>query len=267
MPSPFPGMDPYLEHPDFFPGLHDRMIFCLCESLQTILPEPYYAEMRARIWVEESQRTIEPDVDVLRSPGSSRSSNGSAVAVARPPVTVAIPDQETSESFLEIHSVRGNQSLVTSIEILSPTNKTPGVHGRTLYLQKQEELLKSRVNLMEIDLLRAGQHTTAVPHNDAVAAAGAFDYHVCVRKMDDLRHFFVYPVRLPERLPEILIPLLPGDDDVKLDLQAIFDRCYDAGPYRRVNPYRSRKPEPPLTAEQAAWAEQLLREKGLIPQV
>ncbi len=39
MPSPFPGMDPYLESPDWFPDLHDGLIFCLKESLQNLLPE------------------------------------------------------------------------------------------------------------------------------------------------------------------------------------------------------------------------------------
>jgi hypothetical protein len=257
-------MDPYLEHPAFFPGLHDSLITYLREALQAALPEPYYADSRTRVWIETSGRAVEPDVDLIRSPGPSRGTNGGAVAVACPPVAIPVAGEEVSESFLEIHTTQDNHPLITAIEVLSPTNKTPGAHGRTQYVQKQEELLKSRVNLLEIDLLRAGQHTTAVTYNDAVAKAGPFDYHVCVRKMDELQYFFVYPIRLPERLPELLIPLLPGDRDVKIDLQLVFDRCYDTGPYRRSNPYR-RPPEPPLSPEQAAWAAQLLREKGLFP--
>jgi hypothetical protein len=256
-------MDPYLEHPEFFPGLHDRLITYLCEFLQGILPEPYYVDSRQRVWMEPTERTLEPDIDVLRSSGPSQVTNGGAVSVARPPVAVQLAGEETIESYLEIHTAKGDHPLITAIEVLSPTNKTPGAHGRTQYTQKQEELLKSRVNLVEIDLLRGGHHSTAVPYKDAIAKTGLFDYHVCVRKMDDPDTFFIYPIRLPERLPEILIPLLPGDADVKIDLQPVFDRCYDTGPYRRARPYRL-APEPPLNAEQATWAEQLLREKGLL---
>jgi hypothetical protein len=82
--------------------------------------------------------------------------------------------------------------------------------------------------------------------------------------MDDLYQYLVHAIRLEQRLPEIVIPLLPGDPGIKVDLQLLFDRCYDSGPYRRTNPYR-RPPEPPLTPEQAEWAIRLLREKGRLP--
>ncbi len=44
MPSPFPGMDPYLESPDWFPDLHGSLIILLKEALQRSLPGPYYAQ-------------------------------------------------------------------------------------------------------------------------------------------------------------------------------------------------------------------------------
>jgi hypothetical protein len=268
MPSPFPGMDPYLEDPEFFPGLHDSFIIYLCEFLQPRLPEPYFVRPRARVWVEYTNRVIEPDVNLLRGnrPSAGPAEEGGmegAVAVALR--TVAVPNDETREPFLEIHTVQGDRQLVTAIEVLSPNNKRTNSEGRMLYLEKQREVLNSRVNLVEIDLLRGGEHTTAVPREDAVAAAGPFDYHVCVRKMDDLRRLHVYAVPLHRRLPEIVIPLLPGDGGVKADLQAVFDRCYDIGGHERLSPYRDHTPEPPLTPEQAAWATQLLRAKGLLP--
>jgi Protein of unknown function (DUF4058) len=179
------------------------------------------------------------------------------------PVVVFVPNDEIREPFLEIYMVRGNRQLVTAVEVLSPSNKTPGDQGQGQYAAKQRELLASKVNLVEIDLLRGGEHTTVVPRDRAVAAAGPFDYHVCVRKMDDLQQQLVYPIRLDQRLPVIHIPLLPGDPGVKIDLQAVFGRCYDVAAYHRANPYRN-PPIPPLTPEQAAWAEQLLRERGLL---
>ena len=73
-----------------------------------------------------------------------------------------------------------------------------------------------------------------------------------------LEDYFVYPIRLPDRLPEIGVPLLPGDEDVPVDLQAVFERCYDAGPYRRRIRYGQVPPEPPLGADRQAWISQLL---------
>ncbi|NLF72252.1 MAG: DUF4058 family protein [Candidatus Anammoximicrobium sp.] len=66
MPSPFPGMDPYLEHPDVFPGLHDGLVAYLRESLQPLLPSPCYADIGRRAWIEVSEGYIGPDVNLLR---------------------------------------------------------------------------------------------------------------------------------------------------------------------------------------------------------
>ena len=64
---------------------------------------------------------------------------------------------------------------------------------------------------MEIDLLRGGTHTTAVPHDRLIRSAGDFDYHVCIHHFDNLEDYLVYAWRLPEPIPEVAIPLLPGD--------------------------------------------------------
>jgi hypothetical protein len=135
------------------------------------------------------------------------------------------------------------------------TNKTPGAHGRDLYLQKQREVLQSQVHLVEIDLLRGGEHSTAVPLDRALRQTGPFDYHVCVHRFDSFEKYFVYPIRLEARLPAIRIPLLPGDGDVKVDLQSVFHRCYDTGPYRRRVDY-SVQTVPPLDESRWAWAKQ-----------
>src|SRR5215472_5178905 len=152
MPSPFPGMDPYLEHPEFFPGLHDTFIVFLCEFLQPRLPEPYFAATRARVWVEYTDRSITPDLNLSRTdqpskgPAAAGESRG-AVAVGLRPLTV--PDEEMREIFLEIRTARGKRQLVTAVELLSLSNKTPGDSGRGLYLAKQTELHSSQVNIVE----------------------------------------------------------------------------------------------------------------------
>jgi hypothetical protein len=110
--------------------------------------------------------------------------------------------------------------------------------------------------LVEIDLLRSGEHTTAVPRDEALAQVGPFDYHVSVHRFDNLEDYFVYPIQLDGRLPLIAVPLLPGDADVTVDLQAVFDRCYEAGQYQREIDYLKDEPTPPLPSDRAAWAKQ-----------
>jgi hypothetical protein len=148
---------------------------------------------------------------------------------------------------------------VTSIELLSLSNKTPGEQGRELYRRKQKELLASKVHLVEIDLLRGGAHVTAVPLDLAVEGCGPFDYHISVHCFDDRETYFVYPVRLEERLPPIDIPLLPGDPSVTLDLQPVFERCYDAGPYLREIRYGEDELIPSLPPERNPWLSQILQ--------
>lgn len=267
MPSPFPGMDPFLEHPDIFPDFHDSLIAYLREALHPKLPEPYYAALGRRAWIEVSERFIGPDVNVLRPRQQWNESRG-AMTVADPastePLVIHVPHDERAEPFVEIFVGRGNQRrLVTSIEVLSLTNKTPGERGRDLYLRKQDEILQSQVHLVEIDLLRGGQHTTAVPEWRLKKSGAKFDYHVCVHHFDNLEDYFVYPIQLPRALPEIQIPLLPDDGLVTLDLQQVFRRTYEAGPYSREIDYGRDTPIPALPDEQSTWAEALLRDKGL----
>ena len=270
MPSPFPGMDPYLEHPAFFPGLHDRLVTYLGEALQAKLPAPYYAEIGDRLWVEVSQRVIGPDVNILRprpSPtsrrGESESHGGVALAeeVTARPVVVTVPHDEFREPFLQILSRQNEERVVATVEVLSPANKTLGSQGRELYLRKQREVLDSQTHLVEIDLLRGGEHTTAVPRDLAVAKAGPFEYHVCVHRFDKFEDYSVYAIRLSQRLPEVAIPLLPGDPAVTIDLQTVFDRCYDTGPYQRRIRYHESTPVPQLPSEFSEWSANLLRSR------
>src|SRR5438067_1949162 len=97
MPSLIPGMDPFLEDPAVFPDLHDNLIAELRNAINAQLPPPYYASSASRVWVEPSQRRVEPDVIVPRPerPGSGPVEVPPvAMAVARPPVVVRIPREE-----------------------------------------------------------------------------------------------------------------------------------------------------------------------------
>jgi hypothetical protein len=260
-------MDPYLESPDWFPDLHGCLISTMKGMLQRSLPQSYYAQQSQRVWLEYSRRHFEPNVEVVRSARKPRKRSRGGLALAEPrvdgPLVVAVETIEHGpfhESYLEIRRRQGKEiRLVASIEILSPANKTMGSPGRAKYLEKQREVLNCQAHLVEIDLLRGGTHTLAIPRNLVRAKAGPFDYLVSIRRFDRPKEFLVYPIALPQRLPEITIPLLPGDPDVPLDLQTAFQRAYDDGPYQREIEYGKDPIVPRLKPEQAEWAAAVLK--------
>ena len=273
MASPFPGMDPWLEDPAIFPDLHDSFIVEMRKAIMVRLPAPYYAAIKNRIWVDLSLRHIEPDVDVLY-PSSAppkgtvltkkkRSGKNSAMEPLVIHVPGLIQSEDMEEWFLEIFAKPGDEQLVTTIELLSLSNKREGNKGRELYQKKQKEILNSKVNLVEIDFLRGGLHTSVVPRSLVETRAGDFDYHISVHPMDCQNECHVYAWKMEARLPAIKIPLLPGDPEVVVDLQPILDECYDGGGYGRRVRYRKWKPQPRLTKEKKEWADKILRAKGL----
>ena len=264
MPGPFPGMDPWLERPMVFPTLHNTLLIYFQAALKRVLPPGYVAVSANRVWVDNESRR-EPDVGVF-GPAHPSIGGGTRAATLVAGGWVAIladaAAEPVEEQFLEILSTEDDR-LVTAVGVLSLSNKKSGDNGRIAYRQKQGECRASGVNLVEIDLLRRGPHTTAVPAARLRAAAGRFDYHVCVTVAGLVNEFFVLPVGLADRLPVIPVPLDEGVPSVEVDLQAVFDRCYDEGPFDRLARYDRQRPDPPLTPEQHAWAEGVLRAKGL----
>jgi hypothetical protein len=260
-------MDPWLERPAVFPSLHNGLVIHLQGALNAVLPPQYVATNDNRVYVDPELRRV-PDLGVL---GPDRPVTGGTATIAAAmtgagllaagtePVT-----EPVEETYLEIRSADDDR-LVTAVEVVSPANKRSGEDGRISYQQKQSEYRASGVNLVEIDLLRSGPHTTAIPESRLRAVAGPCEYHVCVAVAGIPREYYVAPIRLTDHLPVLAVPLDPGVTPVTVDLQAVFDQCYDAGRYDRIAKYDRRPPDPPLTPEQQAWAEGILREKGLLP--
>lgn len=257
-------MDPYLEHPRFFPDFHNSFIVSLKQAIQPKLPEPYYAKTEERIWIEWPERAVLPDVDVLyashRPP--AKQDVGRVAVLEETAVEVEAVDLsngiEVHEWSLHIYAGRpGDEArLVTAIELLSPSNKSAGSEGRTAYLRKQAEMLDRTVHLLEIDFLRSGEHTTLIPRH---RLAKPFDYHIAVRDLNlPPTRMYSYPILLENPLPRLAIPLLAGEGYVVIELQSVFDRCYDTGSYRREIDYRREVPEPPLGEARTDWARQCI---------
>jgi hypothetical protein len=266
MPSPFPGMDPYLEHPAWWRGVHHRLITYIADTLSAQLPERYVVDIDERLYVVEAERDLYPDVLVKRPPKpratkKTMSAVGGAVAVeSDPALRVSLEPQTLPQGFIEIRLAAGPGRAVTSIEILSPTNKATGTKGRRQYRAKQKELLRSAIHLLEIDLLRGGEHTVAAPR-EPLRQRADWNY-LCSLHRGGTKECETWPVTLKQRLPRVAVPLAKGDADFVLDLQAMVDHCYDTGHYDRQIDYR-REPAVPFIADDAAWADALLREKKL----
>lgn len=263
MPSPFPGMDPWLESPSVWRGVHTRLVTIAGEVLQPQLRGMgYFVDIDERIWVEESERHVYPDLAIVAAPRMhARGSAEAAVLEADEPVIVqSLADAEAPERFLQVFAVDGRR-LVTQIEFISHSNKN-SAEGRALYLQKRQELRAAGVNIMEIDLLRRGQPIVDLSVG-ALPGLKPWTYLVSIARAGR-REREVYPVALRQKLPRTRVPLRPPSPDAVLDLQGVFERVYATGPYPDRIDYQA-PPEPPLNDDDAAWADQILSAAGLRP--
>lgn len=264
--SPFPGMDPYLER--FWGDVHQRLVTYACDALQSRLPSDLRARMQERVYLEIGQpeaprQVYYPDVGVVERPGRrSEEAGGVAVAIevdveveVAEPIHVEIPHDPVRETFIEVIDVKSGRKVVTSIEVLSPANKLPG-EGQRLYLKKQAEMRNAGVNLVEIDLLRRGERVL-VARPEWLPPACRATYLTSVWRAARPERVEVYPMPLSRRLPIIKIPLRPTDADITLDLQALVDQSYRNGGYDDIDYQASA--EPPLAAEDAAFAVEVLR--------
>lgn len=261
MKSPFPGMDPYLEQ--HWLDVHQRLVIYGCDQIQTSLPPDLLARVEERLVVEPDDSPalgIHSDVRVVEQqapPGVSEATGGAVAEDVEAPVLIDL-SEEPIKGFVKIVDVTA-EKVITVIEVLSASNKLPG-EGQGLYRQKQQELNEGGVSLVEIDLLRAGDHVLNVPSR-RVPRACRTPYRVCVRRGWRPRRAELYRAPLEKRLPKIQIPLRETDQDVMLDLQSLIELCYRNGRYDRTD--YTIDPDPPFDPPTAAWANELLKAKVL----
>jgi Protein of unknown function (DUF4058) len=212
MPSPFPGMDPCIEDQewdDFQPTFNTVM----SEALAPDLEPRYVARIARRNYLEQ-----------LPTP------------------------QERRETYLVIREVP-SMEIVTVIETLSPANKRASSDGREQYLAKRQEILQSRTNLIELDLLRGGKRLP-------VGGMPTGDYFAIVSRGYKRPRADVFPWTLRQALPSIPIPLKKGEPEVPLDLQQVFTTVYDRARYQLSLNYAG-KLGVPLSEGDAKWMREL----------
>lgn len=258
MPSPFPGMDPYLEG-YLWPDVHNALAAKIRQVLTPLLRPRYTARLSVYV-VEDTTPESElgvmyPDVEVMRAQRPADTSATATEPLRREartttPAAVTIPmllPVEVQIPNVEIRDTAHNQ-LVTSIEIIPPVNKREP--GLSAYRRKRQRLYQAGVHLLELDLLRRGTHPIAhamlpeAPYLIALTSArtGSTD---------------VWPLCLPDPLPVVPVPLLPPDDDVVLDLGQALREVYDEAAYDLSIDYQQDPPPPPLSAEEQPWRNQL----------
>jgi hypothetical protein len=262
MPSPFPGMDPFIEGQEW-EDFHHALIEELRIALMAQVVPRYVVRVEKRVYlerqVEEPPDFRRGDVLILQRKAPSAIAapptpvRGAALAE---PVVLTLPmPEEHEEAFLTIRW-RETMEVVAVIELLSPTNKRAGSDGQREYLAKREELLRSATHLVELDLLCGGVR----PRTLEPLPPG--DYYALVTRGERRPRVFVYPWSLREPLRAIPIPLRGNDPDVVIDLQTTFTSVYDRTRYDLSLDYDASL-RPPLSEADAEWVREQLVAAGV----
>ena len=269
MPSPFPGMDPYLEG-HLFQDVHHALANEIRDRLAPHVAPNYVARLMSYHLIAGDRTTssvggIYPDVNLSiatsQAASSTRVREASVAYVTSgainrravtPPIIIFTPGLHKVELVaIEIRDRVGND-LVTAIEVLSPANKE--MPGLGQYVRKRNVYLRSRANLLEIDLLRHG--IRSVERQGLPATT----YLVSLSRASNRRQLEIWPINLPDPLPVVAVPLRPEDDDVPLDLGATLAVVYDRARYDLSIDYAI-PPTPALEHEDSMWAVEWLRSK------
>ena len=254
MPSPFPGMDPYLESPSHWGSFHQWLTTAIAAHLNRSLPSGYVAELDQYVWLANEpggERDLlgRPDAFVTPRPDRPEAEEGGvAVAVevvAEPTLQTTLPKfKKRKQGFVKITTADGAEVLAV-VELLSPSNKST---DRAAYLAKRNEYLAAGVNLLEIDLLRAGDRLPV-----GKPQPPATDYYIVLCRADSPGRASVWAFGVREPVPVVPLPFKAGVAPAVLDLRACLDRAYDDGRYRDKLRY-ARPTDPPLRKDDAEWA-------------
>ncbi len=260
MPSPFPGMNPYLENPELWAEVHSRLIIAIADAIAPQLRPKYRVAVEKRVYQMTDENTILvgiPDVSVSSS--TKTRDDSSNIAVASPPakpvnVTLSMPE-EVREGYLEVREV-GTGEVVTVIEVLSPKNKRAG-EGKNAYQKKRQKILASLSHLVEIDLLRSGK-PMPILENEQIKST----YRILLSRSEYRPQAELYPFELQEAIPSFPLPLRQGDREPIVNLQELINGVYERAGFDLAIDY-TREPVPPLTETDATWVKELLKKQTL----
>lgn len=158
MPSPFPGMDPFLEDPGLWPDVHHGIIFEARATLSSQLRPKYFVRIEERVYISDEsvpgRTVIGPEIFIAAHPGrEGHPLRPAGVQVIEPVEATVLLDEEIHEAYLEIID-REQRHVVAVIEVLSPTNKVRESRGRQSFERKRNEIMDSPSHWVAVDLLR-----------------------------------------------------------------------------------------------------------------
>lgn len=262
MPSPFPGMDPYLEAR--WSDVHAALCPAIRAALQPLLPSGLRARANEDVVLESAGGDrlgrFEGDTVVVEGkprPGPPEPDGPRAGGRVEPVLVEKLRPLRVDRWVQIIDTTSGNR-VVTAIEVLSPWNKRSGTLNRR-YRRKLERYLDAGVNVVELDLLRSRRARLEVTEAD-LPPDRRCAYYASLHRAAAPDRWEVYPISLRRPLPPIPVPLRPADADVMLELQPILARIYDEGAHDDID-YRQ-PPTPRLPPDDAAWADAMLRAAG-----
>ncbi len=228
MPSPFPGMDPYLENPKVWPAFQHQLVAALYQTLLPGLVDRYRARVFTRQYVSET------------------------------PLFTSVLRETHEEEGIEVRA-RTDGRLVALVEGVSPANRTTPA-GRAAYLEARRQAQLQRAAVVEIDLVTQGKPLLGYSRD----GLPAFDHAVTVTRATAPDRYEIYTATLRKRLPKFKLPLAADDRDALVDLQSVLARAYDQGGFAARVDYAAPPPaDVPLSDADRAWADDLLRHQNL----
>ena len=258
MPTPFPGMDPYLERAGLWEEVHTRLIVAMADALGPQVRPKYRVGVEQRTYLavmtpDEYELVGKPDVLVSAPRRQAQPVQATATAVGIAPKVAQLPmPEEVTERYLEVRDVVTGE-VITVIELLSPTNKLTR-DGRRQYARKRLQVLGSATHFIEIDLLRAGEPFPFRVQDDNAQS----DYRMIVSRAQDRPQAAVYLFTIRDPIPDIPVPLHPGDAEPSLALNRLVHDVYDRAGYDLTVDYQQAPPPPPIGEQDVQWMKQLL---------
>lgn len=245
MPSPFPGMDPYLESADHWRSFHHNLATYIARYLNPLIAPKYFADVEVHTVLEETgiamQYSTYPDTAVFDVQPELTSAASTVASVAAPMERLIDLSEPFKLRTVNVYET-SQRRIVTSIEILSPANKIG--EGLRLYRQKRLRMLCSDIHLLELDLLRRGER----PGSELQEPPIDEEYIVLLSRASgaNTRRAEIWPVSLTSSLPEVPLPLLPPEADVLLDLQHVVNQVYEDFSFELRIDYEQPVPSPQL---------------------
>ncbi|QJW97448.1 DUF4058 family protein [Frigoriglobus tundricola] len=249
MPSPFPGMNPYLEQSSVWRDFHASFLVTLRSVLVPRVRPKYHVELEESLFIDptgDGPRLFAVADSAVADPAPEERGPGGTVTVTvvAAPLTVTVPGVTKKKMRRLVVRDSKSQDEVTAIELLSPSNKAAGA-DRDKYLERRVEVLTSAANFVELDFLRGGQRMPIRPRPEC-------EYYALVSRAWQRPEIGLGPLKLRDPLPAIPVPLRPGEPEPLIELKAVLDRTDDEAGYEDRT-YRT-PPDPPLTAADTSWA-------------